>query len=114
MKRRIFRAPVRALAGVVLLSAVSATGTAQEAEDQSEAYADDKARIAAERGVPQAESTVTTDENGMKSAVVALSSLKMLVVRQNEDGTLTYGHAANQEEADDFIASDDNGKPAEE
>ena len=114
MIQRRFRAPILALAGGIALCGISATAAAQEAEDQSEAFQSDVDRIAAERGVAEAESTVTTHENGMTSAVVGLSALKMLVVRQNEDGTLSYGHAENKAEADEFIASDDDGKPAEE
>lgn len=74
------------------------------AEDDSAAFQSDLERIAAERGVPEASATVTT-RDGVTSAVAGLSAMKMLVVRQNEDGTLSYGHAATDAEVDAFVAS---------
>ena len=100
-------------AGALALGATAWADNTTEAEDDSAAFQSDLERIAAERGVAAPEATVTT-KNGMKSAVVGVSSMKMLVVRQNADGTLSYGHAATDEEVEAFVESDSTSKAAEE
>jgi hypothetical protein len=95
-----------------LLFGISAS--ADEAEDSSAAFEASKAELSATLGAAEAESTVTTHENGMMSAVVGASSMKMLVVRKNDDGTLSYAHASNEEEAQAFLESEDDTKVAEE
>lgn len=106
------RLHVAALAGISLFGFSAAF--ADEAEDSSAAFEADKAELAATQGVAEAESTVTTHDNGMKSAVVGASALKMLVVRKNDDGTLTYAHVSSEEEAEAFLQSTDTNKAAEE
>lgn len=103
-------------ASVVLAGALALCGTvvsAQEAEDSSEAFQADLERIAAERGVPAPSTTVTT-KDGLTSAIVGVSAMKMLVVRQNEDGTLSYAHAATDDEVDDFVEAETTSEAAEE
>lgn len=87
---------------------------ADEAEDNSAAFEANKAELAATRGVAEAEATVTTHENGLTSATVGLSALKMLVVKQGEDGTLTYGHTSSEEELEEFVNSETTSELAEE
>ena len=108
--------------GKTLLCASTAAGMligfpalhAEEAEDSSAAFEANKENLAATLGVPDAAATVKTHDNGMKSAVAGLSAMKMLVVRQNEDGTFTYGHAASEDDAEAFVESTHSHGPAEE
>lgn len=100
-------------AGALALGGAAWAEDAAVAEDDSAAFQSDLERIAAERGVAAPEGTITT-KDGMTSAVVGLSMMKMLVVRQNEDGSLSYGHAATDEEVETFIESEDTSKAAEE
>lgn len=86
---------------------------ADEAEDNSAAFEANKAELAATRGVAEAEATVTTHENGLTSAMVGVSALKMLVVKQEEDGTLTYGHVSSEEAVEEFVNSETTSGPAE-
>jgi hypothetical protein len=101
-----------ALAGMSLLS-VSAV-SADEAEDSSAAFEANQEALSATLGVAAAASTVKTDENGVTSAVVGLSAMKMLVVRQNDDGTLSYAHVGSDAEAKVFAESKDSNKAVEE
>jgi hypothetical protein len=87
-----------------LLSAGAAQ--AQEAEDSSAEFKADMEELEAMLGVPATEASVTTHSNGMKSANLGLSAMKMLVVRQNEDGSISYGHAASAEDAEAFLDAD--------
>lgn len=100
-------------AGALALGSAAWAEDPAVAEDDSAAFQSDLERIAAERGLAAPEGTVTT-KNGVKSAVVGVSMMKMLVVRQNEDGTLSYGHAATDEAVDAFVEADDTSKAAEE
>ncbi|MGB5345663.1 MAG: hypothetical protein WBN23_05815 [Woeseia sp.] len=104
--------PIAALVAMSLLGFSAAS--AEEAEDSSAAFEAEKESMNATLGVAAAESTVTTHENGMTSAVVGVSALKMLVVRQNADGTLSYGHVSSEKEAEAFAKATDTDKPAEE
>jgi hypothetical protein len=88
--------------------------SAEEAEDSSAAFEASNEELAATLGVADPESTITTHDNGLTSAVVGVSALKMLVVRENEDGTLTYGHVSSEEEAEAFAEATESDKPAEE
>lgn len=98
--------------GVCILGASAVS--ADEAEDSSAAFEANKAELAATLGVAEAEATVTTDENGTTSAVVGLSALKMLVVKENDDGTLTYDHVSSEEDMEKFVNSETKSTPAEE
>ena len=113
MKTRRRASLVTGVAASVCILAAPA-GFADEAEDSSAAFEANKANLAATRGVADAEATVTTHENGMTSAVVGLSALKMLVVKQNEDGTLTYGHVDSDADAEEFVNSETASTPEEE
>jgi hypothetical protein len=57
-------------------------------------------------GMPAAASTVTTHPNGMTSASMGLEAMKMLVVRQNADGSYSYGHVGSESDAQEFMESD--------
>jgi len=91
-------------ASLGILSAPAAF--AEEAEDSSAAFEASKEALAATLGTSTPESTVTTHENGMTSAVVGLSTMKMLVVKQNDDGTLSSGHASSEEDVEAFVTSE--------
>ena len=86
---------------------------AQEAEDSSAAFKASNEALGSALGYPSADSTVTTHENGMMSAQMGLESMKMLVVRQNPDGTLSYGHAGNPAGAQAFIDNPSAGNREE-
>lgn len=103
---------IAALAGLSMFGFSAAY--ADEAEDSSADFEASNEELAATLGVADPATTITTHENGMTSAVVGVSAMKMLVVRQNEDGTLTYGHVSTEEEAEDFAEATDSDKPAEE
>ena len=96
-------------AGMLGVSAAQA-----QEEDSSAAFQADNEVLGAALGLPAAESTVTTHANGMTSATVGLSAMKMLVVRKNSDGTLSVGHVSSQEEARAFVKSGHSHGPAEE
>jgi hypothetical protein len=55
----------------------------------------DLARIA---GQHKGKHYVTTHPDGSVSATVALSRLEFLIVTENPDGSLSYGHATVDEE----------------
>ena len=93
--------------------ASGSTAMAQEAEDDSSAFQASNEEMGAALGLPAPESTVTTREDGTTSAVVGLSAMKMLVVRQNADGSMSMGHASSAAEADAFVNTQQTG-PAEE
>ncbi len=107
---RILRAT--GLAAAMLLVALPAVG--DEAEDLSAAYQEQLEQIAGERGISDAESTVTTNDDGVTSAVVGVKHLKMLAVRTNDDGTLSYGHVSTAEDVKAFVSSDKSDEQAEE
>ena len=90
------------------------TASADEAEDSSAAFEAENAALSATLGIAEAESTFEVDENGVMSVVAGPSTLKMLVVRKNEDGTLTYAHVSSEEAAEAFLSSTETNKPAEE
>lgn len=105
----------KALVAGVLTGLLSAgLAQAQEAEDSSAAFKADMEELGATLGVPATESTVTTHSSGMKSATVGVSAMKMLVVRQNDDGSFSYGHAASEEDAEAFVDADHDHDLAEE
>lgn len=103
---------IAALAGMSLFGFSAAS--AEEAEDSSAAFETDKAELAATLGVADPGSTVSTDENGMTSAVAGLSALKLLVVSQDEDGNLTYAHVSSDADSDEIAEATDSKKAAEE
>ncbi|MCH1490924.1 MAG: hypothetical protein L7T24_00075 [Luminiphilus sp.] len=82
-------------------------------EDSSTAFKASNEALGAALGYPSAESTVTTHENGMTSARMGLESMKMLVVRQNPDGTLSYGHAGSAAGAEAFVNNPSAGNREE-
>lgn len=90
------------IAALALASGVS-LAQAQVEEDSSAAFDRANKAMAAAMGMPAADSTVTTHANGMTSASMGLEAMKMLVVRQNADGSYSYGHADSSNEAQDFM-----------
>ncbi len=92
----------------------TANAQADVAEDSSAAFKAGNEALGAALGLPAAESTVTTHANGMTSATMGLSAMKMLVVRQNADGSVSYDHAASAEDAKEFIENGHSHSPAEE
>ena len=94
---------VRALS-LGLLIAGASTAQSQVAEDNSAAFKTDADALGAALGLPAAESTVTTNGSGMTSATVGLRGLKALVVRENADGSVSYGHVSTEAEARAFLS----------
>ena len=85
------------------LATLCGTGVAHaQEEDSSAAFKRANEAMGAALGIPAAGSTVITHDNGMISANLGVEHLKMLVVRQNPDGTFSYGHAANANDAEAF------------
>lgn len=87
---------------------------ADEAEDNSADFEATKSELAATLGIADPGSTITTHENGMTSATVGLSALKLLVVSQDEDGNLTYAHVASDADEADIAEATEAKKAAEE
>ena len=103
------------LCGSLIAAALASAGAlAEVAEDNSAAFKAGTDALGAAVGLPAPESTITTHANGMTSATMGISAMKMLVVRQNPDGSVSYGHAANAEDAKAFIEDTHNHGPAEE
>ena len=100
------------LSGSLLLAGQAAI--ADEAEDNSAAFEATKSELAATLGVADPGSTITTHENGMTSASVGLSALKLLVVSQDEEGNLTYAHVSSDADDADIAAATEAKKVAEE
>jgi hypothetical protein len=101
----LFNTSIRYAAVFAALVSFSLLAQAQVEEDSSAAFS--KANEAMEQALnlPSAESSVLIHANGMISARVGLDSMKMLVVRQNEDGSYSYGHASSESEAQAFVDS---------
>lgn len=81
--------------------------TAEEAQRLAEAmqrFLSDKGRYTENRGAVQ-------HANGTTSMVVPLSRLHFMVVKRNDDGSLSVEHVANPDEAAKFLAAKPtNGK----
>jgi hypothetical protein len=97
----------------ILLGMFAGTAYAQE-EDMSAAFQADLERIGAAQASAAAGATVTEHSDGMRSAVVGVSHMKMLMVRKNADGTLSLAHVDSAEEAEEFAAADSDDTAAEE
>ena len=80
---------------------------AEEAEDQSAAFAAQMDALAATLGMSASGTERTVNDDGSVTTNIGLEHLKMLVVRENEDGTLSVGHSSTAEDAVEFINSDD-------
>ena len=102
---KIFTLGVRSAAVLAAITSFSLSAQAQVEEDSSAAFGEANAELEASLGMPPAESSVTTHANGMISARLGLESMKMLVVRKNEDGSYSYGHADSESEAQEFMNS---------
>jgi hypothetical protein len=102
---KLFTTSVRYAAVFAALTSFSLMAQAQVEEDSSAAFGEANAEMEASLGMPSAESSVTTHANGMISARVGLESMKMLVVRQNADGSYSYGHVGSESEAQEFVDS---------
>ncbi len=103
------------LCGSLLAAALASASTyAEVAEDSSAAFKAGTDALGAAVGLPAPEATITTHANGMTSATLGVSAMKMLVVRQNPDGTVSYGHAADMNDAKAFIEDTHDHGPAEE
>ena len=98
----------------IMLGMFAGAAYAQEAEDMSAAFQADLERIGAAQASAAAGASVTEHSDGMRSAVVGVSHMKMLMVRKNDDGTLTFEHVDGAEEAEEFAAADSNESAAEE
>ena len=103
---------VAALAGASLFGFSAAS--ADEAEDNSADFEASKSELAATLGVADPGSTVTTGDDGMTSAVVGLSALKLLVVSQDEEGNLTYAHVSSNADEVEITEATEPKKAAEE
>lgn len=95
------------------LSAFSVASFAQAAEDSSRQFVVDMDALSAAMGLPNAESTLVTNGNGITRARVDLSSLKMLVVKSTPDGLVT-DHVRTVEEMDAFKRDQRTASAAEE
>jgi hypothetical protein len=68
--------------------------TAEEVRQAAQAFQKDLARLA---GKHKDDPNVQTHPSGAVSATVAVSKLAFLTVEQNEDGSLSFGHATMDE-----------------
>lgn len=79
--------------------------TAAEVKAAAEAFQKDLARLA---GKHKGKTRVHKQPNGTVSATVATTHLEFLTVRENEDGTLTFGHSTMDEDGNvSFQPADD-------
>lgn len=79
---------------------------AEEAEDQSAEFAAQMEALSATLGMSASGTERTVNDDGSVTMNVGLEHLKMLVVRQNEDGSLSVGHSSSADDAVEFINSD--------
>ncbi len=100
-----FTPRVRTAVMFTALTSFSLMASAQVEEDSSVSFSEANAQMEAALGLPSAESSITTGADGTVGARVGLESMKMLVVRQNEDGSYSYGHAGSESEATEFMES---------
>jgi hypothetical protein len=110
---KLFSPGVRTSVAIAAVSSLSLVAHAQE-EDSSAAFDRANAELGAAMGLPAADSTVTTHANGMTSAHMGLEAMKMLVVRQNADGSYSYGHASSEGEVQEFMHSENATKREEQ
>ncbi len=111
---KVFISGVRSAAVFAAVTSFSLLAHAQVEEDSSAAFSEANAEMEASLRMPSAESSVKTHANGMISARVGLESMKMLVVRENEDGSYSYGHAGTESEAQEFTASQSGNQQEEQ
>jgi hypothetical protein len=97
---------VRTLGLFAIFSLVALPAVGDEAEDLSAAFEADLERIVAEQGISDAAATVTTNDDGVTSAIVGVQHLQMLAIRTNDDGTLSYEHVSTAEDIKEFASSD--------
>jgi hypothetical protein len=109
-----FSPGVHAAIALAAITGVSLSAQAQVEEDSSAAFERANAELGAAMGLPAADSTVTTHANGMTSAHMGLEAMKMLVVRQNADGSYSYGHASSEGEAQEFMHSENTTQREEQ
>ena len=110
---KLFKIGLPCAAVFAALTSFSLPAHAQVEEDSSAAFSKANEEMEAALNMPPAESSVMVHENGMISARVGLESMKMLVVRQNEDGSYSYGHASSESEAQAFVDSPSANQPEE-
>lgn len=87
---------------------------ADEAEDQSAAFAAQMQALSATLGMAASATNRTVNEDGSVTMNVGLENMKMLVVRENEDGTLSVAHSDSAEDTVEFLNSDSSDADAEE
>ncbi len=109
-----FSTGVRSAVAVAAMASLGLQVQAEVEEDSSAAFERANAEMGAAMGLPSAESTVTVHANGMTSARMGLEAMKMLVVRQNADGSFSYEHAGSESEAQAFIHSQNAARQEEQ
>lgn len=77
-------------------------------------FESEMARLESEMGSGNKARAAATNANGIHGTVVPLSRMKTLVVRKNEDGTVTMGHVSDAEDFEEFMESDTVDQTAEE
>jgi hypothetical protein len=87
---------------------------ADEAEDQSAAFAAQMEALSATLGMAASGTTRTVNADGSVTMNVGLENMKMLVVRENDDGTLSVSHSADAEDLVEFLNSDESEEDSEE
>lgn len=87
---------------------------AGEAEDQSAAFAAQMEALSATLGMAASATNRTVNADGSVTMNVGLENLKMLVVRENDDGSLSVVHSDSTEDAVEFLSSDASEADAEE
>ncbi|MDJ0700012.1 MAG: hypothetical protein QNJ07_09165 [Woeseiaceae bacterium] len=103
------------LHGALTLGLLSgASAHADEAEDQSAAFAAQMEALSATLGIAASGTIRTVNADGSVTMNVGLENLKMLVVRENEDGSLSTGHSSSADDAVEFLDSDVSDAAAEE
>jgi hypothetical protein len=108
------RSIVRGTAYAIGLAALSTAALAED-ETGTERLPSALAELEAKAGITAADKKLRKNADGTTSAVPGLSHVKLLVIRENADGTFSTAHVSSDEEAKAFAESTvDPSKPAEE
>jgi hypothetical protein len=109
-----FPTGVRSAVAVAAMAGLGMQAQAEVEEDSSASFERANSEMSAAMGLPSAESTVITHANGMTSARMGLEAMKMLVVRQNPDGSFSYDHAGSESEAQELMQNSNTTRREEQ
>lgn len=90
----------------------SEVNAASSASAMASAFESDMAKLAAQ--TKNANAASASRASGADGRVIGMTGLKMLMVKKNEDGTLTIGHVSDDASSvESFLESDNTGTEEE-